>query len=601
MKHHTPTITATIARRTAYATAIITFLIAQTIFPAPLSASHQTAQKQTSGQNRAVQSARNSSNWWHSAVFYQIYPRSFYDTNADGIGDLKGITTKLDYLKNLGVDCLWITPFFPSPQVDFGYDVSDYEAVDSQFGTLADFDRLIVEAHKRDLKVILDFVINHTSDQHRFFKESRSSRANSKRDWYIWRDAKPDGSPPNNWSSAFGPKAWTYDEKTKQYYYHFFYKEQPDLNWANPEVQKAMFDAVRFWLKRGVDGYRVDAMDTLFEDESLRDNPLKNKLREGSKTEYEQEYKYTVRQPRNHEIYKMLRKVVQEFGSNRVIIGETYPDTIAELLPFYGANNDGYHMPFNFFLLKQNKLNAAAFRRVIEETETVVKGRPMNYVLSNHDNPRAWDKFGDGKNNDAIAKLLATMLLTLRGAPFFYYGEEIGMKTTPPTRLEDIRDPVGKVYFPAYVGRDGERTPMQWTSGRLAGFTTANESWLPVPPTAMRVNVAAQDKDPASMLNFYKRIIAFRRSSPALLHGDYITIGNDPQVFAYRRHTPDQSVIVALNMSGESKTLSVDKAATNNATRLRIAFSTTRAERQPVSADDIRLAPYEALVLEMVR
>lgn len=575
-------------------------LCTTTIFAVPSTIFHNHSQSRSATKNSAIKPLRDSSNWWQTAVFYEIYPRSFQDSNGDGIGDLNGITARLDYLKELGVDCLWITPFFPSPQVDFGYDVSDYEAVDSQFGTLADFDRLVSEAHRRNLKVILDFVINHTSSEHRFFKESRSSRTNPKRDWYIWRDAKPDGSEPSNWASAFGPKAWTYDEATKQYYYHFFYKEQPDLNWANREVQKAMFDALRFWLKRGVDGYRVDAMDTLFEDEALRDNPLKTTLREGSKTEYEQEYKYVIRLPRNHEIYKMLRKVVNEYGADRVIIGETYPDTIAELLPFYGTNNDEYNMPFNFFLLKQNKLDAAAFRRVVEETEAVAKGRPMNYVLSNHDNQRAFDKFGNTNNsaqNDAIAKMLATLLLTLRGAPFFYYGEEIGMKTTPPTRLEDIRDPVGKVYFPKYVGRDGERTPMQWTSKPLAGFTTGRESWLPVPPEAKTRNVEAMQRDPNSILNFYKRLIALRRQSSALTNGDYASIGNDPNIFAYRRNDTKQKMIVLLNMSDQAQKMKISDFAFD-AKQTRIVLSNMMSKNAQLSESEVKLAPYEAMILE---
>lgn len=537
--------------------------------------------------------------WWKHAVYYEVYPRSFFDSNRDGIGDLNGVTMKLDYLKDLGVDCVWITPFFPSPQVDFGYDVSDYEAVDKQFGTLADFDELVAEAHRRELKVILDFVINHTSSEHRFFKQSRSSRDNPKSDWYVWRDAKPDGSPPNNWSSAFGPRAWTYDAKRKQYYYHFFYAEQPDLNWANVQVQKAMFDSVRFWLERGVDGFRVDATDTLFEDENLRDNPLKKTLRDGSTSEYEQDYKYTVRQPRNHEIYKLLRKVVAEFGEDRVIIGETYPPKVADLLQFYGADNDEYNMPFNFFLLKEDKLDAAAFRRIVDETEQVVGSRPMNYVLSNHDNPRAFDKFGDGVNNDKIAKLLATMLLTLRGAAFIYYGEEIGMKTTPPTRLEDIRDPVGKVYFPKYVGRDGERTPMQWTSGRLAGFTEASQSWLPVPDTARAYNVETESENPDSILNFYKQAIAFRRTASALIEGAYKSIGNSPHIFAYERRAANQTLTVLLNMTNQPRAMRADELNPQAKPMNIVLSNSSLADRKSlIVKSELVVEPFEALIID---
>jgi alpha-glucosidase len=539
--------------------------------------------------------------WWQHAVFYEIYPRSFKDSDGDGVGDLNGITSELDYLADLGVDAIWITPFYPSPQVDFGYDVSDYEAVDPQFGTLADFDRLVREAHKRRIKVIGDFVINHTSDQHPFFKESRSSRTSRKRDWYVWHDAKPDGSPPNNWSSEFGPRAWTYDERTKQFYYHFFYAEQPDLNWHNAGVERAMFDAVRFWFRRGVDGFRVDAIDTLFEDPQLRDNPLKDKLRRGSKTEYEQENLYNVRRPENHEVFRRLRAVAAEFGPDRVVIGETYPPKVEDLLSYYGSRDDEFHMPFNFFLLKQSKLDAAAFRRAVDGVEGVLRGHPTNYVLSNHDNPRAFDKFGDGRHNDEIAKLLALMLLSLRGAPFFYYGEEIGMKTTPPERLEDVRDPVGKVYWPTDKGRDGERTPMQWTGGRNAGFSTAAKTWLPVPPAAATRNVAAMAADPNSVLSFYKKVIGLRRRSPALLEGDYAAVGDDPNVFAYRRHSPRQTLVVALNMSGGRQTLRLGEGAGGApAGRYRVVLSSLGAREQSLDGDLLNLAPFEGVVLEVL-
>ena len=566
-----------------------------------------TAQQREGSRGRGAGAQRPRSRvaegrgaWWRHAVFYEIYPRSFKDSDGDGVGDLGGITSKLDYLAGLGVDAVWITPFYPSPQVDFGYDVSDYEAVDPQFGTLADFDRLVREAHRRHIKVICDFVINHTSDRHPFFKESRASRDNPKRDWYVWRDPRPDGSPPNNWSSEFGPQAWTYDEKTKQYYYHFFYAEQPDLNWHNAGVSRAMFDSVRFWFRRGVDGFRVDAIDTLFEDPELRDNPLTDKPRRGSKTEYEQEHLYNVRRPENHDVFRRLRAVAAEFGPGRVLIGETYPPKVEDLLSYYGSRNDEFHMPFNFFLLKQSKLDAAAFRSAVNSVEGALRGRPTNYVLSNHDNPRAFDKFGDGRHNDEIAKLLALMLLSLRGAPFFYYGEEIGMKTTPPERLEDVRDPVGKVYWPAEKGRDGERTPMQWTGGRNAGFSTAAKTWLPVPPAAATRNVAAMAADPDSVLSFYKKAIGLRRRSPALLEGDYAAVGEDPNVFAYRRRTPRQTLVVALNMSGERQTLRLDEGAGGApAGGYRVVLSSLGARGQSPGGGPLDLAPYEGVVLEV--
>lgn len=543
-------------------------------------------------------SSQAAPDWWKRAVYYEIYPRSFLDTNGDGIGDLNGITAKLDYLADLGIDAIWITPFYPSPQVDFGYDVSDYKMVDPQFGTLADFDRLLAEAHKRHIKIIGDFVINHTSDQHPYFIESRSSRDNPKRDWYIWRDAKRNGDPPSNWSSYFGPKAWTFDDRTKQFYYHAFYPQQPDLNWRNPQVERAMFDAVRFWLHRGVDGFRVDAIDGLLEDPAMRDNPVTTVLRDGSTTEYEQERKYTQALPGNFEKFRHLRSVAAEFGPDRVLIGETYPKNVGDLRAYYGKRDDAFQLPFNFFLMRADKLDAATFRRLVGETEKVLRGRPTTYVLSNHDNPRAFDKFGDGRHDDDIAKLLDLMLLTLRGTPFFYYGEEIGMKTTEPTRLEDVRDPVGKVYWPKNKGRDGERTPMQWTSGRNAGFSSAETTWLPVPPSAATRNAETMSTDSNSVLSFFRRASHLRRSSPALLDGTYSAIGNDPNVFVYRRSAPGQTMVIALNMSDAPRELLLgpkDLGGSGRGLRLALSSHGSNAGR-PITAGRVTLAPFEAAV-----
>lgn len=555
-----------------------------------------------------TETTRRPSFWWHSAVFYEIYPRSFYDSNGDGIGDLNGITAKLDYLRDLGIDAIWITPFYPSPQVDFGYDVSDYENVDPQFGTLKDFDSLIKEAHRRKMRVVCDLVLNHTSDQHAYFKESRSSLNNPKRDWYIWRDPKPDGSPPNNWNSAFSPCAWTFDERTHQYYYHFFYKEQPDLNWRNPEVEAALFASVRFWLERGVDGFRLDAINWMFEDEQLRDNPILPELRPGSATEHEQQLKYNRDLPETHDVLRRLRAEVDKYGADRLLIGEIVAPTLQDLMTYYGANDDEVQLPFNFFLMQEATcLDAVMFRRVVEKSEAALEGRPTTHVLSNHDQPRAFDRYGDKVHDDAIAKLLALMLLTLRGAPFIYYGEEIGMKTTTPERLEDVRDPVGRVYFPGYKGRDGERTPMQWTSERNAGFSNAEKTWLPVPPGAAVVNVEMQAADADSILSFYKRAISLRRTLPALLDGDYATAGSDAHVFAYRRQTGAQTVVVLLNMSDENRIVRVDKVALGDANQLQLLLSsasslhTARTTGRLTISDEIQLAPYEAMLLEATK
>ncbi len=537
--------------------------------------------------------------WWQHAVFYEVYPRSFKDTNGDGIGDLNGITSKLDYLVDLGIDAIWITPFYPSPQVDFGYDVSDYENVDPQFGTLADFDRLVAEAHKRHIRIITDLVMNHTSDQHPFFLASRSSRNSPYRDWYIWRDPK-NGGPPNNWVSNFGPTAWTFDPRTSQYYYHFFFVETPDLNWRNPEVEKRMFQMVRFWLDRGVDGFRLDAINYLLEDPQLRDNPVLAELRPGSTTEHRQEYKYNRDLLENHEVLRRLRAFTDRYDRDRVLIGEAYAPSLEDLMRYYGPAEDEIQLPFNFFLFRQevwDHLDAAGFRAVINDCERALRGRWTTYVLSNHDRRRAYDRYADGQHNDEIAKLLAMMLLTLRGSPFLYYGEEIGMVTTEPKTIEEVRDPAGKRYWPANKGRDGERTPMQWDGSPGAGFTTGRP-WLKIPSSAVTRNVAAESAEPSSILNFYRRAISLRRRSPALLDGDYMAIGEDPHVFAYRRRGQNQTMIIALNMSGETQTLRLDKAALSGASRLHVALSNRTASERQMVGEQLSLAPYEGVVLE---
>ena len=422
--------------------------------------------------------------WWKHAVFYEIYPRSFADSNGDGIGDLKGITSKLDYLKDLGVDAIWITPCFPSPQVDFGYDVSDYENIDPMYGTLEDFGVLASEARKRDIHIILDFVVNHTSDQHKWFLDSKSSRTSAHRDWYVWRDGKGPGQPPNNWVSTFGESAWKFDPATKQYYYHYFYAEQPDLNWRNPAVKDAMFDVTRWWYKRGVAGFRLDAVDTLFEDPNLQDNPI---LRPGTNAFGDpiEENKNNTKLPEVHDVLRGLRKVADE--NNAVLIGETWIADVAELNQYYGDGNNELQLPMDFLFTMVNKLSPAEFRKQIAAVDAA-SGWPT-FVISNHDIVRSYDRYGDGEHNDQIAKLMAALYLTLRGTPIMYYGEEIGMKTTPPTRKEDVKDPIGRTGWPQEKGRDGERTPMQWDSSDNAGFSTGTP-WLPVPATYKTHNVA---------------------------------------------------------------------------------------------------------------
>jgi alpha-glucosidase len=482
--------------------------------------------------------------WWQDAVFYEIYPRSFADSNNDGVGDLNGITSKLDYLRDLGVDAIWITPCFPSPQVDFGYDVSDYENIDPMYGTLADFDRLVSEAKKRGIHIILDFVVNHTSDQHKWFLDSKSSRTSEHRDWYIWRDGKGPGQPPNNWISTFGGSAWKFDPTTDQYYYHYFYAAQPDLNWRNPTVEEAMLDITRWWYKRGVSGFRLDAVDALFEDPNLHDNPvLPGKNAQGDPNTEE---KYNKKLPEIHDVMKKLRSVADESGA--VLIGETWTKNIDELKEYYGQHNDELQMPMDFLFTTVDKLSPAEFRRQIAAVDAT-GGWPV-YVLSNHDKVRAYDRYGDGKHNDAIAKLMASFYLTLRGSPIMYYGEEIGMENNDPKRKEDVKDPIGRTGWPREKGRDGERTPMQWDESENAGFSKATP-WLPVPPAYKTHNVADESKDPESVLTFYRQVLKLRHMNKALLDGDYVPLTeNDQNVLSYLRSYGDQVVLVALNMSG---------------------------------------------------
>ena len=505
-----------------------------------------------------AQSNASQSPWWKHAVIYEIYPRSFQDTNGDGIGDINGITSRLDYLKQLGINAIWITPVYPSPQVDFGYDISNYEAIDPQFGTMADFDRLVREAKRRGIRVIMDFVINHTSDQHPWFLASRSSRTNPKRDWYIWRDGK-NGGPPNNWLSWFGHSAWTLDPTTNQYYYHYFYPQQPDLNWRNPQVQKAMFDVVRFWLNHGAAGFRIDAVSRLFEDSNLHDDPILPGTNAYGDPNIE--HKYTDNLPEVHDVLRELRRIVDGYLGSPVLISEADEPSIAELTKMYGAHRDEIQLPMDFQIADVNRLSAPTFRKLLDEVETNSAGGWPEYFFSNHDQPRQWDRYGDGVQNDQIAKLMAALLLTPRATPQMYYGEELGMRTTPPARKEDVKDPIGKIGWPKEKGRDGERTPMQWNSSQNAGFSTAAKPWLPVPPSAAKYNVTAEEKDPNSILSFYKRLLALRHSQSALLNGDYVDLNrDDPDVLSFLRKNPGKgdSIVVALNMSAQTKSIAFD-------------------------------------------
>ena len=489
--------------------------------------------------------------WWQHAVFHEIYPRSFADSNNDGVGDLNGISSKLDYLKDLGVDAIWITPCFPSPQVDFGYDVTDYEAIDPMYGTLADFDKLAASARQHHIRIILDFVVNHTSDQHPWFLDSKSSRTSAHRDWYIWRDGKGPQRPPNNWTSTFGTPAWAYDPTTQQYYYHYFYPQQPDLNWRNPAVEKAMLDTTRFWYERGVSGFRLDAVDTLFEDPALKDNPpAPGTDRFGRPATREI---YNKKLPEVHTALKALRTVADEYHA--VLIGETWTSDVAQLREYYGEHNDELQLPMDL-LLNGLPFSASVYRQHVAAVDSA-GGWPV-YVISNHDITRSYTRYADGRHNDEIAKLMAAFYLTLRGTAIMYYGEEIGMENNDPRSKEEVQDPEGKLGWPLEKGRDGERTPMQWTAGANAGFSSG-KPWLPVPASAKTHNVSSEEKNPRSILETYRSLLAMRHHQAALLEGDYFSVNSDdPNVLAYLRRYQDESILVVLNFSNQSQQAKID-------------------------------------------
>jgi alpha-glucosidase len=479
--------------------------------------------------------------WWQQEVIYQIYPRSFQDSNGDGVGDLKGIIRRLDYLQNLGVKGVWISPIYPSPMADFGYDISDYTGIHQLFGTLSDFDDLLKEIHQRGMKLILDLVPNHSSDQHPWFIESRSSRDNPKRNWYIWRDALPDGSAPNNWLAAFGGPAWEWDEKTKQYYYHAFLKEQPDLNWRNPEVQEAMLAVMKFWLERGVDGFRVDVMWHMIKDAQFRDNPPNLEYKSHMATYDQLLPVYSTDQPEVHNIVKMMRKLVDSYEA-RMIIGEIYLP-IHKLVAYYGVERKGAHLPFNFQLLTLPWDSRQIAAAIAEYEGALPDGGWPNWVLGNHDQPRVASRVGSSQ-----ARIAAMLLLTLRGTPTIYYGDEIGMRDVPIPE-EAIRDPQGLNMPDKNLSRDPARTPMQWDNSENAGFTSG-KPWLPIDRNFGEKNVSAQQQDQRSMLALYKKLILLRQREPSLRVGNYVPVYADHQQIAYVRTLPgEKSFLVILNLS----------------------------------------------------
>lgn len=492
--------------------------------------------------------------WWETGVIYQIYPRSFADSKGNGVGDLLGIVSKLDYLEWLGVDAIWLSPFYPSPMADFGYDVSDFCGVDPLFGSLSDFDELLEGAHQRSMRVIIDLVPNHSSDEHPWFEKSRSSRDNPKRDWYIWRDPAPDGGPPNNWESIFGGgSVWEWDVKTGQYYLHTFHVKQPDLNWRNPEVREAMYDVMRFWLDRGVDGFRIDALPYVAKDIQLRDDPPNPKWRPEDPPSQRQLRIHSEDQPEILDIVRKMRAVADEYEDDRVLIGEAYLP-LERLMEYYGEKLDGLHLPFNFGLLLLSDWEQETVGSLVEQYEAALpENASPNWVLGNHDNPRIASRVGPDQTR--VAQML---LLTLRGTPTCYYGDEISMRDAdiPP---DMVQDPQG-INHPGY-NRDPARTPMQWDSSANANFSPNDvEPWLPV-PDYRGISVEAQQDDPRSTLSLFRHLIELRRQMPALTVGSYLALDTgEGSAQAYLREYGDQQVIVALNFESELTTLDLSEA-----------------------------------------
>ena len=512
--------------------------------------------------------------WWKRAVIYEVYPRSFQDSNGDGIGDLRGILDRLDYLVELGVDAIWIAPIYPSPMADFGYDIANYCGIDPIFGKISDFDTLLEQVHRRGLRLILDFVPNHTSEQHPWFLESRSSRENSKRDWYLWRDQ------PNNWTSNFGGSAWEFDELTGQYYYHSFLKQQPDLNWRNPDVKAAMFDVLRFWLQKGVDGFRVDVMWMIIKDDQFRDNPPNPGYHAGQSSNNRFLPFYNTNRPEVHAIVAEMRRLIDEFA-NRVLIGEIYLP-VAQLMTYYGKHLQGANLPFNFHLL-QCAWSADAIASVIGDYyRALPEGAWPNWVLGNHDQPRIASRIGEQQ-----ARVAAMLLFTLPGTLTMYYGEEIGM-TNVPIAPEQVQDPAEKNEPGIGQGRDPERTPMCWDGSERAGFTTG-VPWLPIGENARTGNVAAEQQDSSSILTLYNKLVALRKSHPTLVTGKLSELHVEKNILRFRRSGAEE-IEVILNMTGEDVSLQVPSGS---------LIAGTRMDRVREVSGTLALHPNEGVVLQL--
>ncbi len=531
--------------------------------------------------------------WWQKGIIYQIYPRSYQDSNNDGIGDLPGIRQRLDHLQNLNIDAIWLSPMYPSPMHDFGYDVADYIDINPLFGTMADFDALLADAHERGLKLIIDLVPNHTSDEHAWFQESRSSRDNPKRDWYIWRDPAPDGGPPNNWLSFFGGPAWTFDEATGQYYLHQFVTQQPELNYRHPDVLPAMLDVMRFWLDKGVDGFRVDVIWLMMKDAQFRNEPP-NPNWDGVEPMFSLNHIYTQNLPEVHDLIRQMRTVLDAYDE-RMMVGEIYLP-YDQLITYYGTNFDECHLPFNFHLIL-SQWTAQTVRQLVDSYEAALpEGAWPNWVLGNHDQHRIATRVGTDQ-----ARVANMLLLTLRGTPTSYYGEEIGMVDghIPP---EYVQDPpaVNQPEIAHLIGRDPERTPMQWDDSVHAGFTGETAvPWLPVANNYTKVNVAAQNNDPTSMLNFYRALTTLRQAEPALHGGSYRAVEpNNENVFAYVRKDGEgngRSFLMILNFTGEPQEVNI----TDLGEQAIITLATDMQHKGTVTLSNLPLAPNEGLILQL--
>jgi alpha-glucosidase len=523
--------------------------------------------------------------WWQAGVIYQIYPRSFMDSDGDGVGDLEGIRSRLDYLGWLGADAIWISPIYPSPMADFGYDVSEFCDIDPRFGTLASFDALVRDAHDRGIKVILDYVPNHTSDRHPWFLDARRSRESRKRDFYIWHDGKPDGEPPNNWLSEFGGRAWTWEPETRQYYCHSYLAAQPDLNWRNPAVRAEMMKVLTFWLDRGVDGFRVDAIHHVIKDDQLRDNPPNPEYRAGQSPHLSLQRLYTTDRPEVHDVIAEMRALVDRYP-DRMLIGEAYLP-YPRLMAYYGVDLSGIHLPFNFQLIRA-EWEARVLSSLVREYEAALpRGAWPNWVLGNHDRSRIASRVGS-----AQARVAAMLLLTLRGTPTLYYGDELGMRDVQLSPA-DVQDPWEKNVPGLGLGRDPERTPMQWDAGAHAGFSSARP-WLPVANDSSAVNVEREKGDPRSMLALHRDLMDLRRRHPALSIGAYTPLDFLEGVFSYRRDEGDDHLAVVLNLTSRATPLFGLPPELAGA---RVLLSTvTERSRESLDASSV-LEPDEGLVL----